>query len=39
MGHYFGWVGAGRDEWGLVRVGGGEWEWVHCLIMPVINVF
>ena len=30
MGHYFGWV----------RVGGDEWGWVHCLIMPIIiNVF
>ena len=37
MGDYFGWVevsGAlfwvGEGEWG-------EWEWVHCLIMPSID--
>ena len=28
VGHYFGWV----------AVGGGEWGWVHCLIMPLIHL-
>ena len=28
MGHYFGGVGMGGDEWG----------WVHCLIMPFVFI-
>ena len=32
----WGWVG---KYFGWVRVGGGEWGWVHCLIMPLINFY
>ena len=39
MGHSFGRVGGGWDiilgGWGWKGIGGGEWGWVHCLIMPV----
>ena len=32
VGHYFGWVEVGET---LFWVGGGEWGWVHCLIMLI----
>ena len=42
MGHYFGWVGVGGEiiwlsggGWGGVGISGGEWGWLHCLIMPI----
>ena len=42
---YFGWVEqyfgrmevvVGTDRWRWVGMDGGEWEWVHCLIMPIL---
>ena len=32
-GIHWGWVGVSGGGWSII-VGGGEWGWVHCLIMP-----
>ena len=35
-------VGGGWEnilgEWGWVGGGGGEWEWIHCSIMPLCKI-
>ena len=30
-------VWVGRGGWGWMAMSGGEWRWVHCLIIPKIN--
>ena len=44
VGHYCRWVGVGGKilwvsggEWRQFGVGGGEWWWMHCLIMLFLN--
>ena len=33
---YFGWVGVSESVWDII-MGGNEWGWVYCLIMPIKN--
>ena len=35
-GHYFGWAGVGQTIFWVGGVGGDEWGWVHCLVMPFL---